>query len=230
MTSKYPRALLAEVAEKSTSLVDLMHRVGAPMGSKPHGYLRQRLAHYGIDTSHFKKEPLPERPKRSYAKEILSEAAANCTCIREMFVYMGIPPEDGPYQHVKRRLERYGIDTSHFVPPRSARDSGLLPERELIEAVAVSHSFGGSDAEPRVCAVRRPGARQGDTQHRRVRTLDGALHWTVAPRWDQVRRPQERRRGPDSASCGWAAYAHPPPTPGARRHRATTGVRRVRMG
>ncbi|WP_406338576.1 HNH endonuclease [Streptomyces sp. NBC_00649] len=135
--SKYPPDLLAQAAAASTSLVDLMRRIGAPMGSGPRGYLRKRLDHYGIDTEHFRDEPLPERPKRSYAKEVLAEAAARSTSIREMFVAMGIPPEDGPYSLVRRKLERFGIDTSHFAPPRTSHPQ-LFPLEEFTLAVAAS--------------------------------------------------------------------------------------------
>ncbi|MFJ8827264.1 HNH endonuclease [Streptomyces sp. NPDC102467] len=119
----------------------MMRRLGAPLGSKPYSYLRRRLSHYGIDTSHFQEEPLPERPKRSYSRAILAEAAADSSSIREMFLRMGIPPEDGPYQHVKRRLAHFGIDTSHFLPSRSHRRSGPIPQQELTVAVAAAHSL-----------------------------------------------------------------------------------------
>ncbi|MGW2229745.1 HNH endonuclease signature motif containing protein [Streptomyces formicae] len=139
--SKYPRESLTRTAAVSTSLVDLMRRVGAPMGSGPHAYLRQRLSHYGIDTSHFVAEALPERPPRSYSKQVLTEAAACSTSIREMFVHMGIPPEDGPYWHVKKKLRQFGIDTAHFVAPRGTRSTALFPEEEFTRAVAASHGL-----------------------------------------------------------------------------------------
>ncbi|MFJ9035547.1 HNH endonuclease [Streptomyces sp. NPDC102406] len=139
--SRYPREVLEETAPVADSLVDLMRRIGAPMGSKPLNYLRRRLDHYGIDTSHFRDEALPARPKRSYAKEILAEAAACSTSIREMFLYMGIPPEDGPYEHVKRSLRKFDIDTRHFAPPRRRHGDGLFPEEEFTRAVAASHGM-----------------------------------------------------------------------------------------
>lgn len=139
--STYPRDVLAAAARESTSLIDLMRRVGAPLGGKPRSYLRHRLSHYGIDTSHFQEEPLPERPKRSYSKAILAEAAAHSGSIREMFLHMGIPPEDGPYQHVKRRLTHFGIDTSHFRQPRAPHHPDLFPRRELATAVEAAHSL-----------------------------------------------------------------------------------------
>lgn len=139
--SKYPRELLETAAAGSTGLVDLMRRVGAPMGSGPHRYLRDRLRHYGIDTSHFLAEPLPERPPRSYSKQALTEAAARSTSIREMFVHMGIPPEDGPYWYVKKKLAQFGIDTGHFTAPRHTGGTDVFPEEEFTRAVAASHGL-----------------------------------------------------------------------------------------
>jgi predicted RNA-binding Zn-ribbon protein involved in translation (DUF1610 family) len=134
--SKYPRDLLQRTAAEATSLVDLLRRLNATLGSRPMRYVRDRLKLYGIDTSHFVDEPLPARPHRSYAKELLAEAAANSTSIRGMFDYLGYPPDDSPYGLVRKRLDRHGIDTSHFhkgLPP--------IPRAELTAAVTESRSI-----------------------------------------------------------------------------------------
>jgi hypothetical protein len=78
-------------------MVDLMRTLEAPMGSGPRHYLSRRLQHYGIDTSHFREESLPERERRSFPEELLREAAARSNSIREMLEYMGLPPRDSPY-------------------------------------------------------------------------------------------------------------------------------------
>ncbi|WP_435213772.1 HNH endonuclease [Streptomyces sp. bgisy034] len=129
-------------AAVSTSLVDLMRRLGTPLGSGPRRYLRRRLEHYGIDTSHFIEEPLPPREKRSYARELLEEAAARSHSIREMFEYMGYPPEDSPYGLVRKRLDQFGIDTSHFTRGRG-RDLEDLPRNVLASAAAQATSVSG---------------------------------------------------------------------------------------
>ncbi|NEB74350.1 hypothetical protein G3I40_03750 [Streptomyces sp. SID14478] len=46
-----------------------------------------------------------------------------------------------PYEHVKRRLKKFAIDTSHFKPPRSIHSLGLFPEEEFTRAVAASHGL-----------------------------------------------------------------------------------------
>ncbi len=138
----YTRDLLTRTAAESTGLVDMLRRLGVPPGSGPRSYLRTRLLHYGIDVSHFADEPLPERERRSYPRELLEEAAVHCHSIREMLVYMKAPVYDSSYSHIRKKLERFGIDTSHFT---SGRRCGLatVPRAELAAAVSASYSVAG---------------------------------------------------------------------------------------
>ncbi|MER7479471.1 HNH endonuclease signature motif containing protein [Streptomyces sp. NPDC126510] len=124
-------------------MVDLTRRVEAPMGSGPRRYLSKRLQHYGIDTAHFREEPLPERERRSYPEEILREAAARSTSIREMVEYMGLSPRDSPYGYIRKKLDAFQIDTSHFVGRGGHRSGALFPREEITRAVAASHSLAG---------------------------------------------------------------------------------------
>ncbi|WP_046508444.1 HNH endonuclease [Streptomyces odonnellii] len=140
--ARYPRDLLVRTAAEADSLVDLLRRLGAPLGSGPLRYIRSRIEHYGIDISHFREDRLPDRERRSYTKELLEEAAANSHSIREMFEYMGIPPCDSPYGHIRKRLDQFGIDTSHFTR-RYGYLPGTLPRDELAPAVTSSTSLAG---------------------------------------------------------------------------------------
>lgn len=138
----YTPAKLAQVAASARSLVDMLRRLDQPLGTEPLRYLRARLRHYGIDTTHFVDEPLPERPRKHYTEELLRDAAAHCTCLREVILYLGVAPYSSAYGHLARRLKHFGIDTSHF----STRPSGggnALPEAPLRAAVRQSHSFAG---------------------------------------------------------------------------------------
>ncbi|WP_328418094.1 HNH endonuclease [Streptomyces violaceus] len=124
-------------------MVDLMRTLEAPMGSGPRHYLSRRLQHYGIDTSHFREESLPERERRSYPEELLREAAARSNSIREMLEYMGLPARDSPYGYIRKKLDKFGIDTSHFAGRRGNRPRALLPREDITRAVAESHSLAG---------------------------------------------------------------------------------------
>ncbi|MGW4236376.1 HNH endonuclease [Streptomyces sp. NPDC004749] len=136
----YPRDLLARTTAEATSLVDLLRRLDAPLGGRPLRYVRLRLAHYGIDTTHFVDEPLPPRARRTYTRELLADAAANAHSIREVLDHLGFPPCDSPYGHIRKRLDHYGIDTSHFTRGRGG-GAEILPRAELAPVVAESKSF-----------------------------------------------------------------------------------------
>ncbi|AWN27447.1 HNH endonuclease signature motif containing protein [Streptomyces sp. NEAU-S7GS2] len=137
----YTRDLLTRTAADSTSLVDMLRRLDAPLGSGPRRYLRDRLKHHGVDTTHFVDEALPPHQRRAYTRALLGEAAAQSHSIREMLEYMEVPPYDSAYTHLYRKLEQFGIDTSHFT--RRGRGSVLLPRRQLEVAVVASQSLAG---------------------------------------------------------------------------------------
>ncbi|WP_063735203.1 HNH endonuclease [Streptomyces sp. RTd22] len=137
---QYPRDVLARAAAASTSLVDMMRRLAMPLGSGPRRYLRTRLRHYGIDTSHFVEEPLPPRKPFAYTREILEEAAARSHGIREMLDHLGVPPYDSAYGHLRRKLAQFGIDTSHFT---HRHGQAPIPQGDLLKAVTESCSLAG---------------------------------------------------------------------------------------
>jgi hypothetical protein len=139
---KFTCDVLTRAAAKATSMVDLMRELDVPMGSHPRRYLGQRLQHYGIDISHFREEPLPERERRSYPEGLLREAAARSHSIKEMLEYMGFPPCDSPYGHIRKKLDTFGIDTSHFTGGRGY-GPGTLPRDELAPAVEAAASLAG---------------------------------------------------------------------------------------
>jgi hypothetical protein len=137
---RYTRDLLTRTAGESTGLVDMLRRLGTPLGSGSCRYLRARLKHYGISTAHFADEPLPPRPRRSYPESVLRETASRCHSIRDMLDRLAVPPYDSAYSHFRKRLDQYGIDTSHFA---TGHHSAPLARDELAEVVAVSESVAG---------------------------------------------------------------------------------------
>jgi len=139
---KLTRAVLIQAAARATSLVGLMRDLGVPMGSRPRRYLNKRLQHYGIDTSHFREEPLPKQERRSYPEEFLREAAARSHSIREVLECMGFPPCDSPYGHIRKQLDKFGIDTSHFTEGRRYGPA-VPPREELASAVEAATSIAG---------------------------------------------------------------------------------------
>ncbi|MFF0135894.1 HNH endonuclease [Streptomyces sp. NPDC005227] len=205
--TKYPRDRLAGTAALSTSLVDLLRRLGAPLGPSTLRYVQGRLDHYGIDTSHFVHEPLPARERRSYTRELLAEAAANSHSVREIFEYLGHPPDTSPYGHVRKKLDQFGIDTSHFTRGRGYGPA-LVPAERLGPAAALSTSLAG--------LLKALGMADNSTSRARVtRSAE-----TYGVTFDHF-TGQGHRRGVSSPRRKSAEQVLRRGTPGSRRTRTT---------
>ncbi|MET9612718.1 HNH endonuclease signature motif containing protein [Kitasatospora indigofera] len=131
MTTKYTRERLTELAAGSSSINDMMRRLGVPPAGGTHSYLSKRLKHYGIDTSHF-------QPARTvYTRELLQEAVAASQSLAGVLRHLNHRQAGGTQAHVARRIAAFGIDTSHFTGQAHNRGkppaSKLAPEAILVK-------------------------------------------------------------------------------------------------
>ncbi|MFI8458482.1 hypothetical protein [Kitasatospora sp. NPDC085464] len=137
MSVKYTRELLASLAAESSSVNEMMRRLGVPMAGGTHSYLSRRFRDCGIDTSHFTEGCRAYR-QRPYSKELLAEAAAAATTLDEMLIALDRKPNEYNRKYLRQRIKAYGIDTTHFPAP------GTVYTKELLqEAVAACHSVAG---------------------------------------------------------------------------------------
>ncbi|MFF7455129.1 HNH endonuclease [Kitasatospora sp. NPDC008115] len=164
MAVKYTRELLAAIAAESSSVNDMMRRLGVPMAGGTHSYLSKRLRHYGIDTSHFT-GGRPAYERRSYSREQLAEAAARSAGIGPMLRELGVVPYDSAYSYLKRRLAEFGIDTSHFAKEdRSAQVIAAV--RDQCSIAGVIRALGLPESGGARKLVKDAIARHGlDTSH-----------------------------------------------------------------
>ncbi|MER7669139.1 HNH endonuclease [Kitasatospora sp. NPDC096128] len=143
MPVKYTRELLAALAAESTSVNEMMRKLGVPMAGGTHSYLSKRLRHFGIDTSHFN-HGRPDYGRRRYPREVLAEAAANSDSINAMMAHLGVTPYDSLYSYLKKRLADLDIDTSHFRFRGDRRSRAeAIPKEVLAQAVAAHRSVRG---------------------------------------------------------------------------------------
>ncbi|WP_033350726.1 HNH endonuclease signature motif containing protein [Kitasatospora aureofaciens] len=137
MPVKYTRELLAALAAESSSVNEMMRKLGVPMTRGAHDYLSRRLRHYSIDTSHFDQGCRGYR-QRQYSREVLTATAAAATTIDEMLIALDREPNEYNRKYLRQRLRAYGINTSHFPTP------GAIYTKELLqEAVAACRSVAG---------------------------------------------------------------------------------------
>ncbi|WP_447037710.1 HNH endonuclease [Streptomyces sp. DSM 118878] len=81
---------------------------------------------------------------RRYTRELLREAAKNCSSMEEVIAFVGARPYRNLRRHLFKRFDDYGIDVSHI--PRRIRGGPILKPAtgELRQAVAVSSSIAGA--------------------------------------------------------------------------------------
>ncbi|MFD7429130.1 HNH endonuclease signature motif containing protein [Streptomyces sp. NPDC059818] len=179
---KYPDAAIAAAVASSSSLREVVTKLGAPPASGTLSHLSRRIAAAGIDVSHF---PGMNRPHMDlmFTPEELETAARTADSIRGVARNLGMGDDSQSRSALARLLRRRGIDTGHF---RNARLA--IPEDTLRDAVPRATSYAD--------VMRALGLEVKDTNHRRVRRkvlqlkLDTS-HFTRRP-WAsaQVREPK----------------------------------------
>ncbi|GAA3484292.1 HNH endonuclease signature motif containing protein [Streptomyces yanii] len=139
MSETYDRGTLADAVAGSSNWMDLMRRLGLKTNGGQRRVLQEKVAGYGLDTSHFKKRS----PWRKYSDEAIAAAAATSSSLREVVNELGATPASGTLSHIGRRIAAAGIDVSHF-PGMGRPQLGLLftPE-ELRTAAASAESIRG---------------------------------------------------------------------------------------
>lgn len=179
---KYPDAAIAAAVASSSSLREVVTKLGAPPATGTLSHISRRIAAAGIDVSHF---PGMNRPQLDlvFTAEELQTAAAGADSIRGVARGLGMGDDSQSRSALASLLRRRGVDTSHFSKARLA-----IPEGALRDAVPRATSYAD--------VMRALGLEVKDTNHRRVRRkvlqlkLDTS-HFTRRP-WasTQVREPK----------------------------------------
>ncbi|WPW29122.1 HNH endonuclease signature motif containing protein [Streptomyces atratus] len=179
---KYPNAAIAAAVASSSSLREVVTKLGAPPASGTLSHISRRITAAGIDVSHF---PGMNRPQLDllFTTEELRTATAAAESIRGVARSLGMGDDSQSRSALASLLRRRGIDTSHFRKARLA-----VPEDTLRNAVQRATSYAD--------VMRALALEVNDTNHRRVRRkvlqlqLDTS-HFTRRP-WAsmQVREPK----------------------------------------
>ncbi|MFP8906546.1 HNH endonuclease signature motif containing protein [Streptomyces atacamensis] len=108
----YTRTALKDAASRSSSLQEVAEYLGVRPYSSLFGYLRRRLAHFGIDTSHFTEA----RGNRHSPidGQALRLAVSESSSLAQVIRVLGLSVSGASRTRVKRAIEAYGLSTSHF--------------------------------------------------------------------------------------------------------------------
>ncbi|WP_406360695.1 HNH endonuclease [Streptomyces sp. NBC_00715] len=153
--SRYPDAAIAEAVASSTTLRDVVLKLGATPATGTLAHIRRRIEAAGIDVRHF---PGIDRARLDlpFTPDEVRAAAASAASIRGTARTLGVPDDSRSRAALGRMLRELGVDTSHF---RNARLS--IPEDALRAAVPAATSYAD--------VMRALGLDVNDTNHRRVR-------------------------------------------------------------
>ncbi|MER5306209.1 HNH endonuclease signature motif containing protein [Streptomyces sp. NPDC002773] len=152
---KYTDSAIAEAVATSTTLREVVQKLGVPPATGTLSHIRRRITAAGIDVSHF---PGLNRLTTDlpFTAEELRTAAASTRSIREMARLLGVADDSRSRAALRHMLHKQGIDVSHFTHRRTD-----VPEDHLRAAVAEAVSFAD--------VMRALGLPVSDQNHRRVR-------------------------------------------------------------
>lgn len=115
MPRVYHRRALAEAVRDSTTLTEVLQRIGLPPTAGRRSYVRSVARSWSIDLSHLEREGVRHTSHR------LHEVVRASSSVAEVVRRLGLKPVGGNEAHIGRRIVALGIDTSHFRVPRPGR-------------------------------------------------------------------------------------------------------------
>lgn len=151
---RYSDTAIAEAVATSTTLREVVEKLGARPATGTLSHIRRRIAASGIDISHIAglNRPHTDLP---FSPNQLREAALSGDSVRSVARLLGVSDDGRSRSTLRRMLNEHGIDTSHFSHARVT-----IPEGPLRVAVANSTSYAD--------VMRALGLPVNDANHRRV--------------------------------------------------------------
>jgi 5-methylcytosine-specific restriction endonuclease McrA len=111
--TKYTAEILAPIVASSTSLSDVMRKLGLEPNGGNHRLLQARIRLAGLDTSHFTSRTYRARID-GIGREQLAALATDSFSIAEVLAKLSLPTKGRAFFEMKRRLDELAIDVSHF--------------------------------------------------------------------------------------------------------------------
>lgn len=108
--TRYTRERLVEAAQRCGSMEEVIEFFGTKPYDKLPRHLRKRFLHYGIDISHLDSRRAPY-PSTEALKAAVDEANSMAALLR----LLKLPPSASARRRVRTWLDRYALDTSHFL-------------------------------------------------------------------------------------------------------------------
>jgi predicted RNA-binding Zn-ribbon protein involved in translation (DUF1610 family) len=105
----------SELVKKHNTLSGIVRELGLPLHGGNIQNVKTRIKELDLDTSHFVGRNHP----RKYTKEVLEEAVSNSVSYAEVCKFLGVKWSGGMHEYLRRRVEEYGLKTTHFLGRRA---------------------------------------------------------------------------------------------------------------
>ncbi|MEV0091819.1 HNH endonuclease [Streptomyces sp. NPDC050738] len=186
---KYTDEAISAAVTTSSTLREVVTKLGAPPATGTLSHIRRRIAAAGIDVSHFPGLNSPQADELPFTEQELRTTAALSESLRGMARELGLAEGDSRSRAALGRLvKELGIHTTHFRNARLAIDEEAL-RTAVPEAASYADVMRTLNLEP------------NDTNHRRIRRLCIQLGLDTT---------HFKRRSWASTSSGGSATLHVP--------------------
>ncbi|MEY9965803.1 hypothetical protein ABIA33_003853 [Streptacidiphilus sp. MAP12-16] len=127
----YSREELVDAAANSTSIRSLMDHLGVEPYDSAYSYLKKRLAHFGICTSHFTPgQASPLGVPTVISRDELTRAVASNRSISGVMRELRLPDSTTARRRIKHGIGQFNLDTSHFTGRAYSRGLIIGPRRK----------------------------------------------------------------------------------------------------
>lgn len=110
--SKYTREVLAPIVATSSSVTDVIRKLGLEPTGGNWRYMRARLRYLELDTSHF--QGAIARRIAELTPGDLAALVATHTSVAQVAAALALPMDGGAHRNLKARIEQIALDTNHF--------------------------------------------------------------------------------------------------------------------
>lgn len=112
-SKKYTAEVLAPIVTASSSLAEVIRKLGLRPTGGNHRFIGGRIRQAGLDMSHVHQGKLARR-LREEPRELLEELVRTSSSVAQVLAALGLPQEGRPHHELTRYLARNDLDTSYF--------------------------------------------------------------------------------------------------------------------
>jgi hypothetical protein len=127
---------IKEAAARASNMRQLLRLLDLAAYGGNYETMRRRLELIGVVDPRF--QPVPRQPMADFSRDRLAAAAARSDSFAQMLRRLGVPWSAAAHRQLKKEMQRYSIDTTHFLGRASNRGQKFPDRGRPLEQVLVA--------------------------------------------------------------------------------------------